>query len=90
MLRRLVPVPSAPLPASQVTAAMASAGVVLACRSRRRNDRFRVLVFDGRGDVRHQGEAQAVPEDKASGSRSRTDVVSRVRLFLAPCVETHV
>jgi len=33
---------------------MALHGVVLAAKTKRRNDRFRILVFDARGDVRYQ------------------------------------
>jgi hypothetical protein len=38
----------------QITAEMALNGVVIAAKTKRKNDRFRVLVFDSRGDVRYQ------------------------------------
>lgn len=61
----------------QVTKEMSENGFVLACRSKRKNDRFRVMVFDARGDVVHQGES-------APSSDSQKTPISRCRLFLAP------
>jgi len=70
-----------------VDAGMASSGLVLAARSRRKNDRFRVLVFDDRGDARYQAESSSAGESGSNGSGSKggqDKVVARCRLFLTP------
>mmetsp|Transcript_13862 Transcript_13862/g.42977 ORF Transcript_13862/g.42977 Transcript_13862/m.42977 type:complete len:371 (-) Transcript_13862:60-1172(-) len=63
----------------RVDAATAKAGLVLAARSRRKNDKFRLLVFDERGGVRRQAES-LFPE---RGDRRR-GAASRCRLFVVP------
>ena len=50
----------------KVNSEMAATGVVLAARSRRRNDRFRIIVFDGRGDVRHPAAVRTPPISRSS------------------------
>mmetsp|Transcript_53337 Transcript_53337/g.121573 ORF Transcript_53337/g.121573 Transcript_53337/m.121573 type:complete len:289 (+) Transcript_53337:455-1321(+) len=61
----------------QVNERMADHGVVLAARSKRKNDRFRIIVFDSHGDVRHMCESSALPGESGKA-------VARCRLFLTP------
>ena len=51
-----------------VTAAAATNGVVFCAKGKRKNDRFRILTFDKKGNVKHMAEAHPVPE---KGNRQR-------------------
>ena len=62
-----------------VDARTAAAGLLLAAKSKRRNDKFRLIVFDGRGAVRRMAES-LFPE-KADRSRG---AASKCRLFVLP------
>ncbi|KAJ1445318.1 hypothetical protein M885DRAFT_592358 [Pelagophyceae sp. CCMP2097] len=61
-----------------VDAAMAKDGVFLACKTKRKNDRFRIIVFDARGNVRRQAESSA-PDQIGFA-----DASARCRLFVLP------
>ena len=62
-----------------VDAATAQGGLVLAAKSKRRNDKFRLIVFDARGAVRRMSES-LFPE-KADRRRG---ALSKCRLFVLP------
>ena len=45
-----------------ISAEAAQHGLIISAKGKRKNDRFRVLTFDRRGDVKHMAEARPVPE----------------------------
>ena len=45
-----------------ISAEAAQHGLIISAKGKRKNDRFRVLTFDKRGDVKHMAEARPVPE----------------------------
>ena len=67
----------------QVTETMARDGVIIAARSKRKNDRFRILVFDENGDVKVQNESSARLEGTTSAAANQRPV-ARCRLFHTP------
>ena len=57
-----------------ISNSMQERGLLLAASSKRRNDKFRILVFDGKGNIRRQAESLQ-PEDKKRPPRCRLFVV---------------
>ena len=57
-----------------ISNSMQERGLLLAASSRRRNDKFRILVFDSKGNIRRQAESLQ-PEDKKRPPRCRLFVV---------------
>lgn len=58
----------------RVDASIKELGLLLAASAKRRNDKFRILVFDGKGNIRRQAESLA-PEEKKRGPCCRLFVV---------------
>ena len=57
-----------------ISNSMQERGLLLAASSKRRNDKFRILVFDSKGNIRRQAESLQ-PEDKKRPPRCRLFVV---------------
>ena len=57
-----------------ISNSMQERGLLLAAFSKRRNDKFRILVFDSKGNIRRQAESLQ-PEDKKRPPRCRLFVV---------------
>ena len=57
-----------------ISNSMQERGLLLAASSKRRNDKFRILVFDSKGNIRRQAESLQ-PEEKKSSPRCRLFVV---------------
>ena len=57
-----------------ISNSMQERGLLLAASSKRRNDKFRILVFDSKGNIRRQAESLQ-PEDKKRAPRCRLFVV---------------
>ena len=55
---------------------MQERGLLLAASSKRRNDKFRILVFDSKGNIQAAGRRRSLqPKEKKSSPRCRLFVV---------------